>query len=265
MSAHSILHFTNKIVVLKFGSSILQDAKAYQSVTDEIKRFCDKKYKVLAVVSAIGQTTDHLTQKHASLSLGKGIKDKDEARLLSTGEIQSAIYLNATLIGHGFKTECLCEAIYAKGTLLNAEPTGFAQNQLEQLFHHNDVVVVPGFIATNDQGETCLLGRGGSDLSALYLAHKLNALHCILYKDVNGVYECDPNLNKHAKCYQALTYQDALKCAGSVIQERALLWAKKEHLPFRVGALGTNNYTVIGAVATYFDNFVQNKLYSEVA
>ena len=79
------------------------------------------------------------------------------------------------------------------------------------------VVVFPGYIATDGHGRTVVLGRGGSDLTALYLAHRLGlvrgsaAARCRLIKDVDGLYERDPAAPGPVPArYATATWDDAL-------------------------------------------------------
>lgn len=63
---------------------------------------------------------------------------------------------------------------------------------LETLLHEFPVIIVPGFFGYSANGQLHLFGRGGSDLTAVYLACALKANRCRLVKDVDGVYELDP-------------------------------------------------------------------------
>ncbi|NCF74551.1 MAG: hypothetical protein GWP67_13730 [Gammaproteobacteria bacterium] len=54
------------------------------------------------------------------------------------------------------------------------------------------IVLTQGFIARNKNGETVLLGRGGSDTSASYFAAKLQARRLEIWTDVPGMFTADP-------------------------------------------------------------------------
>src|SRR6185295_4431015 len=84
------------------------------------------------------------------------------------------------------------------------------------------VVVLPGFIGLGEDGATTLLGRGGSDYSALFLAHKLNA-NCVLVKDVDGIYSSDPATSATAPVrFAELKYETAFEVAGKLVQRKAI-------------------------------------------
>jgi diaminopimelate decarboxylase/aspartate kinase len=82
-------------------------------------------------------------------------------------------------------------------------------------------IITQGFIAQNQMGETVLLGRGGSDTSAAYLAAKLKAHRCEIWTDVPGMYTANPREVPQARILKRLSYQEA--------QEVASLGAKVLH------------------------------------
>jgi len=94
-----------------------------------------------------------------------------------------------------------------------------------------------------------LLGRGGSDLTALYLAQQLKASRCLLIKDVDGLYEWDPaEEGPSPRRYRELTWDDALGLTGRIVQHKAVQFAQDHGLSFEVTTLGgEGNGTVIGA------------------
>ena len=90
-----------------------------------------------------------------------------------------------------------------------------ADINLSELKHHNfenEVVLMQGFICSKfheNKYKTCLMGRGGSDTCGSLIAYITNAKIYKIYKDVNGIYNIDPNKNKFAKIYNNLTYDEA--------------------------------------------------------
>ena len=110
----------------------------------------------------------------------------------------SAALLSRELSRSGI-TSTLADAgrirLVTEGSILNAEPVGLDTLGLIRLLEDQDVVVVPGFLGRDIHGRTTLLGRGGSDLTAVYIANQLDA-PCILLKDVDGIFEEDPALSQ---------------------------------------------------------------------
>ena len=79
-------------------------------------------------------------------------------------------------------------------------------------------------------GDITTLGRGGSDTTAVAVAHGLNADVCEIYSDVDGVYTADPRICPRAKKLDVINYDDMLELSGSgagVLQMRAVEFARK--------------------------------------
>ncbi len=92
-----------------------------------------------------------------------------------------------------------------------------------------------------------LFGRGGSDLSALFLAKQLGA-RCRLIKDVDGIYDSDPAACSGAKRFDEINFSDALAIGGKIVQQKAIAFGRKTGVPFEVAALGENYATIVGAI-----------------
>jgi aspartokinase len=108
------------------------------------------------------------------------------------------------------------------------------------------VVVAPGFVGRGPGGATSLLGRGGSDYTALFLAARLGARRCVLFKDVDGLYTADPARDRAALRYEAVTWRTAARVGGRVVQEKAVLYAEFERLAFEITAPGSGVSTRVG-------------------
>ena len=72
-----------------------------------------------------------------------------------------------------------------------------------------NVIITQGFIASNAEGETVLLGRGGSDTSAALLAAIVNASECEIWTDVAGIYTANPRQIPHARLLKKLNFDEA--------------------------------------------------------
>jgi len=71
--------------------------------------------------------------------------------------------------------------------------------------------IVPGFIASNGEGVTTTLGRGGSDYTAAILAAGLKAEVLEIWTDVSGMMTADPRLTANAKIIPHISYQEAME------------------------------------------------------
>src|SRR6202012_1581828 len=116
--------------------------------------------------------------------------------------------------------------ILAEGDRETAQPVSLDTGAIERAFETADVVVVPGFTARDKDGGVVLLGRGGSDLTAVFLGAELGADRVRLVKDVGGGFDRDPKSNHEALRFGALSWGAAREVAGKLVQARALRMAE---------------------------------------
>jgi homoserine dehydrogenase len=136
---------------------------------------------------------------------------------------------------------------------------------IEELLAEYPVLVVPGFFGTDAFGRTQLLGRGGSVLTAVFLAVSLGAEHCRLLKDRDGVYESDPAVeHSHPRRFAALNYADALEVAGNLIQPKAVAFLESHQARAEVAALARPYHTVVHSGDTELAHGVPSQLYDVV-
>lgn len=233
------------LIVLKFGGSVLRDEASLGGAVHEVYRWRRDGWRVVAVVSALAGRTDELLARANRLGLGAGSHAR--AEMAAGGERESAALLAALLERAGVPCACLPAGLRARGPATDAWPTGVATAALREALSGPGVVVSPGYIARDRRGRTVLLGRGGSDLTALCLAHALGATRCVLVKDVDGLYDSDPRTaGGAARRYATATWRDALATDGSIIQHKAIRFARRHRLEFELGALNAVAWTRIG-------------------
>ena len=213
------------IIVLKLGSSVLETHEDLPDAVHEIYRWYRSGYSVVAVVSAIGDTTDHLIAQAGELAHAPD--PWSCAEFLTTGERASAALLGVALDRSGVPARMVDPreiGLTVSGGALDSEPVSLDADRLKLLLANHPVVIIPGFFGTACDGRVHLLGRGGSDLSAVFLANRLGAAQCRLIKDVDGIYEADPALirNQHPERFAALSHGDALRVACRLIQPKAV-------------------------------------------
>jgi homoserine dehydrogenase len=115
------------------------------------------------------------------------------------------------------------------------------------------VVVLPGFVGRGEHGDTTLLGRGGSDFTAVFLAQQLNA-RCVLLKDVDGLYTSDPaSATVRASRFSEVSYDTAIRLGGSVVQQKAVRFAAAHKLRFAITSIGAISETQVGPFADRLD------------
>jgi homoserine dehydrogenase len=237
----------SQIVVLKFGSSVLRSSADLPIAVDEIYRHVRAGRRVVAVVSAFAGVTDSLIER--AHGVGGHADPYAYAALVGSGEIESAAMLALSLAQHGVPARLLPPeqfTLRAHGDPLDAEPHDFDEALLRETLGQVPAVVVPGFVAHDECRRTLLLGRGGSDFTALFLAGRLGA-DCILVKDVDGLYERDPaSAGPPPRRFTQVTWDDALRVAGRLVQPKTIRFAHLQRQSFSVTCAGSPHATRVG-------------------
>lgn len=234
-----------QIIVLKFGSSVLRDENDLPSAVHEIYRWWREGFQVVAVVSAFGDTTNELTRRAHSVCDQPG--DAFVAQLLATGEAASSALLGLALSRSGIPATVLDAeqaGLATDGPILDADLVAVNTATLIEALR-NGVVVLPGFVGKAPYGQTTLLGRGGSDLTALFLAQRLGGV-CRLIKDVDGLYTSDPNARRSAARFVRVSYATAARVSGAVVQPKAIDFAERHRLKFTVSSVASSCATDVG-------------------
>ena len=245
-----------RVIVLKFGGSVLADESSLESVVHEIYRWRRDGWQVVAVVSAFAGTTDRLIARAGELC--PEAERETLAALVSLGEYESAAALIAVLDRAGTPATLLMPGaigLQADGPADDASPVGLDTETLRAALRRTGVAVVPGFIGHGPAGQPVVLGRGGSDLTAIYIAARLGA-RCRLVKDVDALYEHDPKRpGPRPRRFAVANYADELKLDPSVIQHKAVRFAQSLGLSFELTRINGTNPTVISAQPTRFAPF----------
>lgn len=227
----------NSLTVLKFGSSVLPTEADLPVAVREIQHWVSKGHRVIAVVSALGDTTDRLLSQAGAY--GPGPDDAATAALLATGELTTVALLGLALNRAGTPASVLDSAaigLATTGPILDSRATDLDRAAVHRALTRKPVLVIPGFLGRDDSGQTTLLGRGGSDLTALFLAGELLADQCVLLKDVDGLYDSDPASNSRARRFARVNYDDVLGLAEGIVQHKAVRYARERRVQFSVAA-----------------------------
>src|SRR5262245_11770355 len=244
---------TTRTIVLKFGSSVIPTPAAIPGAVEEIGRWRSRGYRVVAVVSALAGTTDALIARAKSLSTAP--EPFALAALLATGEAEAVALLTLALNAAGIAANALDPGaldLCTTGPALDAAPLSVNVHCAFRALEDRPVLIVPGFIGRDAIGRATCLGRGGSDLSALFIARALNA-ECHLLKDVDGLYDRDPAADTAARRYVAARWDDVLDLDEGIVQHKAVRFARDHGLAFTVAAIGRDYGTLVGPGPTRFD------------
>ncbi len=204
---------SNGVLVVKFGGAALSTRERVEHAAELVAQEVGKGSKVVAVVSAMGSTTDTLLQLFKEAG-DPGFMDE----VLSMGERTSARVFSTTLSTKGVKTTfldpsqdnwpILTDSNYGNARIIVQESCRRIRQVFEGLLEEFDVVVVPGFVGRDQDGNVTTLGRGGSDSTAFILASALNPKDTILVTSVSGIMSADPRLVKSARRLEELTTEE---------------------------------------------------------
>ena len=248
------MNHKSNIVVLKFGSSVLRSEGDLASAVHEIYRHWREGMSVVAIVSALGNTTDELLRQAERTSAEP--EKAAVASLLATGEAASSALLSLALTRSGIPARLLDPVqvgLRTEGGHLEADPISI---DVARLLRETQgaVVVLPGFVGRGENGDITLLGRGGSDYSALFIAQQLGA-HCVLLKDVDGLYTNDPaRTSIPPSRFTEASYDTALRVGTEVVQQKAVRFAAANRIQFSITSIGATSETNIGPVRDQLDN-----------
>ncbi|WP_309611154.1 homoserine dehydrogenase, partial [Sphingomonas sp.] len=226
-------------------SSVLETEGDYAAVANECYRHVREGEKVVAVVSALAGETDALLNQ--GMRLG-GEQPLLLARVARTGELHSAALLTLALGQIGVRA-CTMDphemGLLAEGDPLDSTLTDLDADAVLAKLASHDVLVVPGFTAGHATHGVVTLGRGGTDLTAVFFAARLDAHRVRLIKDVDGVYDEDPAKNPLAERFAQLSYADAARVSAGLVQEKAIHVAEQQDVLIEVAAMGSAEETTI--------------------
>ena len=218
----------SRLLIQKYGGSSVKDPSRIAAVAARIARDRAAGKDVVAVVSAMGDTTDELLALAATVSGGKLPDARELDALLATGENQAAALLATALIANDVPAISLSGAqagISADGTFGKGRIAGIEPRRVRDEIAAGRVVIVAGFQGVSGGSETTTLGRGGSDTTAVALAAALGADRCQIFTDVTGVYTADPRVVSDARWLGVIGYEEMLELANQgaqVMQTRSV-------------------------------------------
>ncbi len=239
-----------KIIVQKYGGSSVADAERIQRVTKHVIQQKKNGLNPVVVVSAMGDSTDHLIELAKSINPSPSSREMDV--LLSTGEQISISLLAMSIEAMGYKAISLTgyqcgiqtDPFFSKAKISDIHP-----DRILSELDEGKIVIVAGFQGMTENGDITTLGRGGSDTTAVALAVALNATACEIYTDVRGIYTADPRVVKDASQLKDISYDEMLELAklgAKVMHPRSVELARKNNMKlvvrssFELEESGTN-------------------------
>src|ERR1041384_4901429 len=225
------------MLVQKFGGTSVRSVARIKNVASLIARAATSG-PIVAVVSAMGDTTDYLTK--LARQVGGPSNRRELDALLATGEQISVALVSMALNQAGTRAVSLTAAqlgITTESIHTSARIVDVNTERIRRYLDDGNVVVAAGFQGMTPNGDITTLGRGGSDTTAVALAAALGASGCDIFTDVSGVYTADPNVVSTARLLAQITYEEMLEMArvgAQVLHPRAVELARKHRIPVRV-------------------------------
>lgn len=230
------------LLVLKFGGASLASPARLRRAARRVAKLRGRGHDVVVVASALGTATDRLLAQfdRAVCRQPTATSPRERDRLLATGEDHAAALLAGTIASCGRAARSLRggeAGLLATGEFGAGVLRDLALSPLLDLLRAEVVPVVSGFQAIRiHDGETVTLGRGTSDLTAVFLAARLGAAECHLVKDVDGVYDVDPNRYAEARRHDTLSYAALETIAGrsEIVHAGAATLAREAGVRLRI-------------------------------
>ena len=234
------------IVVQKFGGSSVENTEKLFNICKYITEEHDNNNKVVVVVSAQGNTTDNLIKEAKEIS--EDIDKREQDVLISIGEQITIAKLAMCLKKLGYNAISLTGwqvPIKTNNQYGDADILKINLDRIIKELNENKIVIVAGFQGINEENnDITTLGRGGSDTTAVALAAALQAEKCDIYKDVDGIYNMDPKINKRAFKYNTISYDEMLHLSNNgakVLHNKSVKLAKEFNMPIHIKSIYNEN------------------------
>jgi aspartate kinase len=227
------------LVVQKFGGTSLADADRIRRVAERVIESREEGNQIVAVVSAMGTTTDDLVGLAAAVSEGSHPREMD--MLLTAGERVSMALVAMAIEDHGVpavsftgsQAGILTTAAHGEAEIVDITPF-----RVRDALEEGKVVIVAGFQGVSpDSKDVTTLGRGGSDTTAVALAAALEADVCEIYTDVDGIFTADPGLVPDARKLDEITFDEMYEYAtagAGVLMPSSVEFGRRYLIPIHV-------------------------------
>lgn len=203
------------VIVLKFGGTSIANVDRIKSVAQRIAKEISLGNQVAVVVSAMAGVTNQLIGwVYDSVPHNPDPLEYDV--VVSTGEQITSGLLALVLQGMniparswlGWQLPILTDDVHGKAQKITISPTLILSS-----LNQGQVAIVAGFQGVDSDQRITTLGRGGSDTTAVALAHALKAERCDIYTDVEGVFTADPRIVSNASKIPKIAYAEMLELA----------------------------------------------------
>ena len=204
------------LIVQKFGGTSVADPERIREVADHVARTRRHGNDVVVVVSAMGKETDELIRLAQAVSRQRPGREMD--MLITAGERKAMALLCMALHDvdvpadsfTGSQAGFITDTAHTNAKIVEVRP-----ERVKAALADGKVPVVGGAQGVSTDRDVTFLGRGGSDTTAVALAHALGADACELYTDVSGVFTADPRLVSTARRLGAISFDEMLEMTAT--------------------------------------------------
>jgi aspartate kinase len=225
-------------VVMKFGGTSVGGPDRLKAVARRIVSAREAGNRVVAVISAMGDTTDELVALAHTISPTPKPRAMDV--LISSGERMACALMEMAIhdLGRevisltGSQAGIVTDTVHTKAKIVEVRAA-----RIHEALDQGRIVLVAGFQGVSTGQEITTLGRGGSDTTAVALAAAIGAEACEIYTDVDGVFTADPRIVPEARKLHAVSYEEMLELAASgakVLQLRSVEFARNHAVMLHV-------------------------------
>ncbi|HEU4526844.1 MAG TPA: aspartate kinase [Actinomycetota bacterium] len=226
------------IIVQKFGGTSVGTPERIQAVADRIVRTREAGNDVLAVVSAMGDTTDELFEMAHRIAPFPEPRELD--MLLTAGERIAMSLLAIAVCDRGCRAASytgsqagiITDAQHGQARIVEIRP-----KRIRESLEGGNVVILAGFQGLSTSYDITTLGRGGSDTTAVAMAAALGAEVCEIYTDVDGVFTADPRVVPDAARIERISFEEMLELAAAgakVLHSRSVEYARRNDVRIHV-------------------------------
>ena len=240
---------TDQLILLAQSAS--QGNEAYKTIIQNLEqKHLDAVRALLPIqqqsgtLSMVKQLINEIESNCEGLFMLRELTMRMQDRLISYGEI-----LSSKIIAAAFEAEGVDQVWVDSRALIKTNSKYFSAvvdkaltNQTIQAYfvsssNQHALYIAPGFIASDAEGNTTTLGRGGSDYTGAIYAAALKASVLEIWTDVSGMMTADPRMVQNAKEIPKISYQEAMELShfgAKIIYPPTIQPVMYENIPVRI-------------------------------
>ena len=253
------------LLVQKFGGTSVADPERMRAVADHVARTVRRGNQVVVVISAMGKETDELLRLADATSSTRPGREMD--MLVTAGEHKAMALLAMAICDQGIEAESFTggqAGFITDPTHRNAKIVDVRPTRVAEALAAGRVAVVGGAQGSSPDDNVTFLGRGGSDTTAVALAHALGAESCELYTDVTGVFTSDPRIVENARRMERISFDELLEMTANGCPKpamRSVEFARTHGVDLHVRSAFTWEH---GTIVTKEDDTMEQAIVSAV-